>query len=100
MQPLCTVIAYSFIASYPTLDSAAEGYRDRGLLQFLRATLRRDKWIDLADSHFALRAQSYRDTVSWLRQQRLRGDLPDADFRKMYLRPIEREITGRDMGVN
>jgi glyoxylase I family protein len=30
------------------------------------ATLRRDKWIDLADIHFALRVQSYRDTAAWL----------------------------------
>lgn len=51
------------------------------------ATLRRDKWIDLADIHFALRVQSYRDTVSWLDSKGFRGDLPEADFRKMQLRP-------------
>lgn len=51
------------------------------------ATLRRDKWIDLADIHFALRVRSYRDTVSWLDSKGSRADLPDADFRKMQLRP-------------
>ena len=42
------------------------------------ATLRRDKWIDLADIHFALRVQSYRDTVLWLDSKGFRADLPDA----------------------
>jgi glyoxylase I family protein len=51
------------------------------------ATLRRDKWIDLADIHFALRVKSYRDTVSWLESKGFRGDLPDTHFRKMQLRP-------------
>ena len=51
------------------------------------ATLRRDKWIDLADIHFALRVQSYRDTVLWLDSKGFRADLPDADFRKMQRRP-------------
>jgi glyoxylase I family protein len=51
------------------------------------ATLRRDKWIDLADIHFALRVESYRDTLAWLGSKRFREDLPDDNFRKMQLRP-------------
>jgi hypothetical protein len=51
------------------------------------ATLRRDKWIDLADIHFALRVESYRDTLAWLGSKGFRDDLPDDDFRKMQLRP-------------
>jgi glyoxylase I family protein len=51
------------------------------------ATLRRGKWIDLADIHFALRVKSYRDTVAWLGSKGFRGDLPDDDFRKVQLRP-------------
>ena len=50
------------------------------------ATLRRGKWIDLADIHFALRVESYRDTLAWLGGKGFRDDLPDDDFRKMKLR--------------
>ena len=51
------------------------------------ATLRRHKWIDLADIHFALRVESYRDTLAWLGSKGFRDDLPDDDLRKMQLRP-------------
>jgi glyoxylase I family protein len=50
------------------------------------ATLRRDKWIDLADIHFALRVESYRDTLARLDSKGFRDGLPDDDFRKMQLR--------------
>jgi glyoxylase I family protein len=50
------------------------------------ATLRRDKWMDLGDIHFALRVESYRDTIAWLGSKGFRSDLPDDDFHKMTLR--------------
>jgi glyoxylase I family protein len=50
------------------------------------AMLRRDKWIDFDDIHFALRVESYRNTLTWLREKGFREDLPDDDFRKMKLR--------------
>jgi catechol 2,3-dioxygenase-like lactoylglutathione lyase family enzyme len=57
------------------------------------ATLRRDKWIDLADIHFGLRVQSYRDTVAWLGSKGFRGDLPDDELRKVQLRPNPQRVT-------
>ena len=59
------------------------------------ATLRRDKRIDLADIHFALRVESYRDTLAWLGSKGFRDDLPDDDFRKMQLRPNSPRATLR-----
>ena len=51
------------------------------------ATLRRDKWIDRNDIHFALRVKSYRDTLASLRGKGFRDDVPDNDLQKMQLRP-------------
>lgn len=41
---------------------------------------------DFDDIHFALRVESYRDTLTWLSGKGFRDDLPDGDFRKMKLR--------------
>src|SRR5271165_6814831 len=54
---------------------------------FARTVRRREKWIDFDDIHFALRVESYRDTLAWLGGKGFRDDLPDDDFRKMKLRP-------------
>ena len=52
------------------------------------ATLRRDKWVDADDIHFALRVESsYRDTIVWLSGKGFRDDVPDDDSKKMVLRP-------------
>jgi glyoxylase I family protein len=51
------------------------------------ATLRRDKWIDRNDVHFALRVESYRDTLAWLGGKDFRDDVPDNDLKKLQLRP-------------
>ena len=51
------------------------------------STIRRDKWIDLKDIHFALRVKSYHDTIEWLRGKVFRDSVPDSDLRKMRLRP-------------
>ena len=51
------------------------------------ATLRRDKWVDADDIHFALRVEGYRDTVVWLSGKGFRDDVPDDDSKKMELRP-------------
>ena len=50
------------------------------------ATLRRDKWVDVYDIHFALRVESYRDAPAWLGGKGFREDVPDNDLRKMRLR--------------
>lgn len=63
-----------------------DGEQELHLLVRSDATLRRDKWIDFDDVHFALRVESYRDTLTWLAGKGFREDLPDDDFRKMKLR--------------
>ncbi|MBV8279483.1 MAG: VOC family protein [Verrucomicrobia bacterium] len=51
------------------------------------ATMRRNKSNDRNDIHFALRMESYRDTLAWLRNKGFRDDVPDDDLRKMELLP-------------
>jgi glyoxylase I family protein len=51
------------------------------------ATLRRNKANDPNDIHFALRLESYRDTLAWLRSKGFRDDVPADDLRKMELLP-------------
>ena len=63
-----------------------DGQQELHILVRADATFRRDKWIDFDDIHFALRVESYRDTLTWLRGKGFREDLPDDDFRKMKLR--------------
>ena len=76
----------------PTFDypgiwyKIGEGPQQLHILVRSDATLRRDKWLDVDDIHFALRVESYRDTLAWLRGKGFRDDVPDDDFRKMKLR--------------
>jgi len=66
------------------------GYGQQQLHIIVRsdATLRRDKWVDADDIHFALRVESsYRDTIVWLSGKGFRDDVPDDDSKKMVLRP-------------
>jgi glyoxylase I family protein len=51
------------------------------------ATIRRNKANDPNDIHFALRMESYRDTLAWLRNKGFRDDVPAGDLRKMELLP-------------
>jgi hypothetical protein len=51
------------------------------------ATIRRNKSNDRYDIHFAVRMESYRDTLAWLRNKGFRDDVPDDDLRKMELFP-------------
>ena len=41
-----------------------DGQQQLHLLVRSDATLRRDKWVDFDDIHFALRVENYRDTLS------------------------------------
>ena len=76
----------------PTFDypglwyKIGDGEQQLHILVRSDATLRRDKWLDLYDIHFALRVESYRDKLAWLSSKGFREDLPDGDFRKMKLR--------------
>ena len=76
----------------PTFDypgiwyKIGDGQQELHVLVRSDAMLRRDKWIDLYDIHFALRVENYRDTLAWLSSKGFRDDLPDGDFRKMKLR--------------
>ena len=76
----------------PTFDypgiwyKIGDGQQQLHILVRSDATLRRDKWIDFNDIHFALRVESYRETLTWLHEKGFRDDLPDDDFRKMKLR--------------
>ena len=76
----------------PTFDypgiwyKLGDGQQQLHILLRSDATLRRDKWIDLNDVHFALRVESYHDTLVWLGDKGFREDVPDDDLRKMKLR--------------
>ena len=65
----------------------SDGQQQLHIIVCSDSTIRRDKWIDLKDVHFALRVKSYHDTIEWLRRKGFRDDLPDNDLRKMRLRP-------------
>ena len=51
------------------------------------ATIRRSKSNDPNDIHFALRTETYRDALAWLRDKGFRDDVPAGDLRKMELLP-------------
>jgi catechol 2,3-dioxygenase-like lactoylglutathione lyase family enzyme len=70
----------------PESGKIGDGQQELHILVRADATFRRDKWIDFDDIHFALRVESYRDTLTWLREKGFREDLPDDDFRKIKLR--------------
>jgi glyoxylase I family protein len=64
-----------------------DGLQQLHIIVNSEATIRRDKFIDLKDVHFALRVKSYRNMVKWLRDKGFRDDAPDYDLQKMRLRP-------------
>jgi len=51
------------------------------------ATFRGEKGVDTRDGHFAVRVESYRATVEFLRSKGYREDAPDLDLHKMRLQP-------------
>jgi glyoxylase I family protein len=63
-----------------------DGQQQLHIIVRAEATIRRNKSNDPYDIHFALRMESYRDTLAWLRNKGFRDDVPDDDLRKMELR--------------
>ena len=64
-----------------------DGQQQLHIIVRSEATIRRKKPNDPDDIHFALRMESYRDTLAWLRNKGFRDDVPEADLSKMELRP-------------
>jgi glyoxylase I family protein len=51
------------------------------------ATFRGEKGVDTRDGHFAIRVDSYRETVEFLKSKGYREDAPELDLFKMRLQP-------------
>jgi catechol 2,3-dioxygenase-like lactoylglutathione lyase family enzyme len=64
-----------------------DGQQQLHIIVRSEATIRRNKSNDRSDIHFALRMESYRDTLTWLRNKGFRDDVPDDDLRNMLLYP-------------
>jgi glyoxylase I family protein len=64
-----------------------DGQQQLHIIVRSEATIRRNKSNDPNDIHFALRMESYRDTLAWLRNKGFRDDVFEGDLRKMELLP-------------
>jgi catechol 2,3-dioxygenase-like lactoylglutathione lyase family enzyme len=64
-----------------------DGQQQLHIIVRSEATIRRNKPNDRYDIHFALRMESYRNTLAWLRNKGFREDVPEADLKKMELAP-------------
>ena len=63
------------------------GNQQLHLILHAGATFRGDKGIDTRDGHFAVRVESYRGTLEFLKSKGYREDVPDQDPMKMHTNP-------------
>src|SRR3954462_8858854 len=73
--------------TFPGAWFAAGGGQQLHLIVHEGATFRGEKGVDTRDGHFAVRVDSYRETVEFLHSKGYREDAPDLDLYKMRLQP-------------